>query len=286
MAALPRVAQQREWLQTEDFTRYGIDWVRGEGVGGRRIGVDQVGFTQAVAQQWFRPLTILSTSATAALRSAATSLTDEVLPPVFPYDLPDEGIVFLSSPLWGNAGDGLFGVSVLAWSDCYIGDQPGVFITSWVSDDCGEDQDVSDMRFSNALQGTSSAVAPRYLLKHAEPLLCGEEATYGKAVRNPHREETTPVGMVDLLPRSFTHRLLYALWSMHAGGTLVGSGQVGLPPRTSMLYAGDSVHGMSVAGVAEDESFLTVRKDRVEDFYDDRNMFVWNVVPSRGGRAF
>lgn len=284
MAALPRVAQHREWLQTNDFTRYGIDWVRGNGMGGRSVGVDQVTFSRAVAEQWFRPLTILSTSATAALRSAATSLANEVLPPLFSYDIPSEGLAFLPSTLRGNSDQGAFGVSVLAWSHCYIGEAPGIFVTSWVSDDFGEDPDVSDMRFSNALQGRTEAILPRYLLKHAEPLVCGREATYGHAVHNPHREETVPIGMADPDPHSLTHRLLYALWSMLSAGALVESKEVPLPPRTSTLYAGERVHGMSVPGVKDNESLLTVRKDRVEDFYDERNLFVWNVASPQGGR--
>lgn len=289
MATLPRVAQHRAWLVSDDFTRYGIDWVRGSGLDSRGLGIDQVTFSRAVVQQWFRPLTILSTSATAALRSAATSLANEVLPPVFSYDIPDEGLVFLPATLHGDTGQGkgAFGVSVLAWSHCYIGIEeiPGIFVTSWVSDDFGEDSDVSDMRFSNALQGPADDVLPRYLLKHAEPLVCGREAIYGHAVHNLHREETTPIGMSDPDPRSLTHRLLYALWSMVSTGALAESKGVPLPPRTSMLYAGERIHGMSVPGVRDNESLLTVRKDRVEDTYDDRNLFVWNVSPPRGGRV-
>lgn len=284
MAALPRVAQHRAWLQSSDFTRYGIDWVRGNGVGGGNVGVDQVTFARAVAEQWFRPLTVLSTSATAALRSAATSLANEVLPPLFSYDMPDEGLIFLPSTLRGDTGRGTFGVSVLAWSHCYVGEAPGIFVTSWVSDDVGEDSDVSDMRFSNALQGRAGNARPRYLLKHAEALVCGQEATYGHSVHNPHREETTPIGMADPDPRSLTHRVLYALWSMLAAGALTESGEVLLPPRTSTLYAGERIHSMSVPGIDDGESLLTVRKDRVEDFYDERNLFVWNVAPPQGGR--
>lgn len=285
MATLPRVAQQREWLQSEDFTRYGVDWVRSEGLGRPGIGVDQTGFTRTVAEQWFQPLTILSTSAVAALRSAATSLTDEVLPPIFSYDIPPDGIAFLPASVHGDTGAGPFGVSVLAWTHCYISDAPGVFVTSWVSDDFSEDLDIMDMRFSNALRGRVSDHLPRYLLKHAEPLVCGQEALYGNEVRNPHREETTPVGKADSDPHSLTHRLAYALWSMVASGALVASSKVSLPPRTAMLYSRDQVHGMSVPGIANDESLLTVRKDRVEDFYDDRNLFVWTVTSPRGGRV-
>lgn len=285
MATLPRVAQQREWLQTEDFTRYGIDWVRSEGLGAPGIGVDQTGFARTVAEQWFQPLTILSTSAVAALRSAVTSLTDEVLPPLFSYDIPSDGIAFLPTPVYGDTGAGPFGVNVLAWTHCYINDAPGIFITSWVSDDFTEDLDIMDMRFSNALRGRVSDLLPRYLLKHAEPLLCGQEAVYGHEVRNPHREETIPVGKADPDPNSLTHRLAYALWSMLASGALSTSSEVRLPPRTATLYARDQVHGMSVPGIANEESLLTVRKDRVEDFYDDRNLFVWNVASPRGGRV-
>lgn len=285
MATLPRVAQQREWLQTEDFTRYGIDWVRSEGLGRSGIRADQTGFARTIAGQWFQPLTILSTSATAALRSAATSLADEVLPPVFSYDIPSDGIAFLPAPVRGDTGVGPFGVSVLAWTHCYISDAPGVFITSWVSDDFTDDLDVTDMRFSNALRGRVSDFLPRYLLKHAEPLVCGEEALYGHRVRNPHREETIPLGAADPDPRSLTHRLAYALWSMLASGALSESEEVPLPPRTAALYSGDRVRGMSVPGVGNDESLLTVRKDRVEDFYDDRNLFVWNISSPRGGRV-
>ena len=285
MATLPRVAQQREWLQTEDFTRYGVDWVRSEGLGRPGIGVDRTGFTRTVAEQWFQPLTILSTSAVAALRSAATSLSDEVLPPIFTYDIPPDGLAFLPASVHGETGAGPFGVSVLAWTRCYISDAPGIFITSWVSDDFNEDLDVMDMRFSNALRGRRSAVLPRYLLKHAEPLVCGQESLYGNKVRNPHREETIPVGKADPDPRSLTHRLTYALWSMVASGALETSNDVTLPPRTAMVYARDQVQGMSVPGIGHDESLLTVRKDRVEDFYDDRNLFVWTVTPPRGGRV-
>lgn len=285
MATLPRVAKHREWLQSDEFVQYGVDWVRGRGVGGKEVGVDQIGFTRAVAEQWFQPLTILSVSAVAALRSAATSLSDEVLPPLFSYDVPPSGIAFLPSTLHGRQAGAPFGVSVLAWSHCDIGGTPGVFVTSWVSDDFGEDPDVIDLKFSNALQRRSSGALPRYLLKHAEPLICGREAVYGHSVHNAHREETIPLGMPDPDPNSFTHRLLYALWSMLAGGTLVETKRVPLPPLTSQLYAGESVHGVSVPGVGDDESLLTVRKDRVEDFYDDRNLFAWNVAPSRGGRV-
>ena len=285
MATLPRVAQHRQWLQTDDFVRYGIDWVRSEGLGRRGVSVDQVGFTRFVAEQWFQPLTILSTSATAALRSAATSLSDEVLPPIFSYDIPADGLVFLPSTLHGDTGVGPYGVSVLAWTHCDIGDVPGIFITSWVSDDFGDDLDVTDMRYSNALRGHASDMLPRYLLKHAEPLSCGQEAVYGHSVRNPHREETIPMGMSDPDPHSLTHRLVYAFWSMIASGALVEAENVPLPPRTASLYSGDQVRGVSVAGVDSEESLLTVRKDRVEDFYDDRNMFVWNVTSPHGGRV-
>lgn len=285
MATLPRVAQQREWLQSEDFTRYGVDWVRSEGLGRPGIGVDQTGFTRTVAEQWFQPLTILSTSAVAALRSAATSLSDEVLPPIFSYDIPPDGIAFLPASVHGETGAGPFGVSVLAWTHCYISDAPGIFITSWVSDEFNEDLDIMDMRFSNALRGRVSDLLPRYLLKHAEPLICGQEALYGNAIRNPHREETTPVSKSDPDPHSLTHRLTYALWSMIASGALATSNDVTLPPRTAMVYSRERVHGLSVPGIGHDESLLTVRKDRVEDFYDDRNLFVWTVTPPRGGRV-
>lgn len=285
MATLPRVAQHRQWLQTEDFVRYGIDWVRSEGLSRQGVSVDQVRFTRFVAEQWFQSLTILSTSATAALRSAATSLADEVLPPIFSYDVPSDGLVFLPSTLHGETGVGPYGVSVLAWSQCDIGDDPGIFVTSWVSDDFGDDLDVTDMRYSNALRGRTSNVLPRYLLKHAEPLLCGQEVVYGNSVRNPHREETIPMGKSDPDPHSLTHRLAYALWSMLATGALVETEIVPLPPRTSMLYSGDEVRGLAVTGLDNDESLLTVRKDRVEDIYDDRNMFVWNVTSPRGGRV-
>lgn len=287
MATLPRVAQHRHWLQTDDFVRYGIDWVRSEGLGRPGVGVDQVSFTRFVAEQWFQPLTILSISATAALRSAATSLRDEVLPPIFSYDVPPDGLVFLPTSLRGDTGSGPYGVSVLSWTHCDIKGQatPGIFVTSWVSDDFGEDLDISDMRYSNALRGRESDLLPRYLLKHAEPLVCGQEVTYGNSVRNPHREETTPVGMPDPDPHSLTHRLSYALWSMLASGALMESKDVPLPPRTSMLYSGDRVRGISVTGMDSGKSLLTVRKDRVEDFYDNRNLFVWNVTPPRGGRV-
>lgn len=286
MTTLPRVAQQREWLQSEGFLRYGIDWVRRRGMGGREMTVDQATFAHAVASQWFRPLTILSSSATAALRSAATSLSDEVLPQIFPYDIPDEGIAFLPETLHGNAdgGTGKLGVSVLGWTHCDIEDAPGVFITSWVSDNFGEDPDVSDMHFSHALQGRSDEVAPRYLLKHAEPFVCGREVVYGKTVRNLHREETTPVGMTDPDPRSFTPRLLYGLWSMLAGGTLVGMPEVDLPPHTARLYLGERINGVRVAGVEDEEVLLTARKDRVVDPFDDRHLFAWNVSSPEGGR--
>lgn len=285
MATLPRVAQQREWIRTEDFTRYGIDWVRDEGVGAPGIGVDQIGFTRTVAEQWFQPLTILSPSAVAALRSAATSLSDEVLPPIFSYDVPSDGIAFLPTSLHADTGAGPFGISVIAWTHCYISDSPGIFITSWVSDDFSEDLDIADLRFRSALRGGMSDFQPRYLLKHAEPLVCGQEALYGNEVHNAHREETTPVGKADPDPRSLTHRLAYALWSMVASGALAATEEVPLPPRTARLYSGDQVHGMSVPGVSNDESLLTVRKDRVEDFYDDRNLFVWTVTSPRGGRV-
>lgn len=285
MATLPRVAQHRQWLQTEDFVRYGVDWVRSEGLGRPSLRVDDLGFTRFVAEQWFQPLTILSASASAALRSAVTSLRDEVLPPIFPYDVPPNGLVFLPSTLHGETGAGPYGVSVLSWSLCDIGDAPGIFITSWVGDDFSEDLDISDMRYSNALRGRVSDLLPRYLLKHAEPLLCGQETTYGNEVRNPHREETVPMGAPDPDPDSLTHRLAYALWSMLASGSLTESKDVELPPRTKSMYAGERVHGISVTGMGSDESLLTVRKDRVEDFYDDRNMFVWNVATPRGGRV-
>lgn len=285
MATLPKVAQQRQWLQSEDFTRYGIDWARGVGMGGpESVGTTDAGLLRSLAQQWFHPLTLLSPSAAAALRSASASLSDEVLPPVFPYDIPEDGTAFLPSTLHGNTTHGnAFGVSVISWTHCYIGDAPGVFITAWVSDDFRADPDIAELRRHHAAMG--GGVRPRFLLKHAEPLLCGTEATYGKTVRNPHREETAAVGDPDPDPSSLTHRLVYALWSMLASGSLVASPPVTLPPRTAQLYQGDQVHALTVAGVRTDESLLTVRKDRVEDFYDDRNLFVWSVSAPRGGRV-
>lgn len=282
MATLPKVAQQRQWLQSEDFTRYGIGWVRGQGMGGPEgVGATDAGFLRSLAQQWFRPLTILAPSATAALRSAAASLSDEVLPPVFPYDVPEDGTAFLPVTLHGTDHGSTYGISVISWSHCYIGDTPGVFITAWVSDDFPADPDIAELRRHHA--ATSGGVRPRFLLKHAEPLLCGTETTYGKTVRNPHREETTAVGAPDPDPGSLAHRLVYALWSMLASGSLVASPPVALPPRTAQLYQGDQVHGLTVAGLRNNESLLTVRKDRVEDFYDDRNLFVWNVSAPQGG---
>lgn len=285
MATLPRVAHQRAWLQDDGFVQYGIDWVRSRGMSGREVGVDQFGFVRAVAEQWFRPLSVLSTSAAAALRSAATSLSDEVLPPIFPYDVPDQGLVFLPTALQaGTSPASTHGISALGWTHCLIGDAPGIFITSWVGDDFEDDADIEEMHFTHVLSRAGS-VRPRYLLKHAEAILCGKEAVYGHALNNAHREETTPLGMADRDPESFTHRLLYALWSMSLGGTLQKPQAVPLPPRTAQRYAGESVNAVGVPGIGDGESLLTVRKDRVEDFHDARNYFVWNVALPFGGRV-
>lgn len=285
MATLARVAQHRDWLRTDAFARYGAAWVKSGSVGGgSRIGVNQDPFTRALTAQWFHPLTILSTSTVAALRSAATSLADEVLPPIFSYDIPHEGIAFLPTAIQGAAHSGLFGISVLAWTRVRVGRVPAVFVTAWVGDDVHQDPDIADLRISNALS-QGAGLTPRYLLKHAEPILHGIEVTYGLKVHNAHREETTPIEMVDPDPASLTHRLLYALWSMIRTGALVEDPDVPLLPQTARRYPAAHLKSMYVADIPVSEALLTVRKDRVVDLYDNRIRFVWNISSPRGGRV-
>lgn len=271
IGALPEVTRQQEWMSTSLFDEYMGVWDRESGLGGLR---GDTSLNDSLFAQWHQPLTFAAPSTMAILRSATESLTDEALPPIFGFDIPDSGLVFLPTTLRGaRQGDSPRRVAIdaLAWSECTVADSPGVLISAW------ERIAAHGSPRAARLATSRGDVSAAYVLSDVMALVHGRVYAYGRSFEISHREETVAVSVVDGSPESLAHRVLYSLWSLLAGGVVEEARGLALPPLTAQKYPWASVRSLTSPCVDDEAALVSVRKDRVVDFFDDRHLFVWTA---------
>lgn len=150
-ALLAQRSSQVTWMRTPYFLDYLKDYLAHNDAGQFITQEeDRKSLARGLTAQWESgERYVLSIPAAAALFSAASTLGEEVLPPILPDDLPSEsGLVLFPRTVYGTSMRGeKVGVTAFSWGPCYAAPGvPGTFLTTWTHRDAEDDSRLRALR--------------------------------------------------------------------------------------------------------------------------------------------